>query len=210
MAGHQDYEELAAGHALNALEPGDEQLFLTHLADCAECQRLLADFSEVAAGLAISSADEPEVAPPPQVWQHIRAAVGDEPVVTSLHARRRRLLSREMVMGAAAALVLITVGVAGWKVATSSSSSPSVQSAVSDCKHSSDCHVVQLTGSNSVSPYLLLRGQEVRIATSSLPALDAANRTYVLWQLPQAGRPVGVVAFEVPPGNHATVAQATR
>jgi anti-sigma factor RsiW len=213
MAVHQEFEELAAGHALNALEPGDEQLFLEHLAGCAECRQLLADFSEVAAGLAISSADERDEMPPSEVWAGIVAGVAQDQddVVVPLRSRHRFVPSREMLMGAAAALVLVTVGVAGWKVATSGSSSPSVKSAVSDCRHSSGCHVVQLTGASNkpVSTYLLIRGQDVSVATSSLPSLDAAHETYVLWQMPQAGRPTGVVAFEVPSGRHATVARGT-
>jgi hypothetical protein len=213
MTVHQEFEELAAGHALNALEPGDEQLFHEHLENCPDCRRLLADFSEVAAGLAISSADEPDEMPPPEVWAGIVALVAQDQAdgVAPIRSRRRFVPSREMLMGAAAALVLVTVGVAGWRVATSGSSSPSVKSAVSDCRDSSACRVVQLTGAlnKPVSTYLLIRGQEVSVATSSLPPLDAARETYVLWQMPQAGRPTGVVAFEVPSGRHATVAHGT-
>jgi len=212
MAPHQQFEELAAGHALHALEPGDEQVFLTHLEHCAECQRSLADFSEVAAAMAISSADEPHVAPPPQVWERLRVQVQEDHAgaVVPIGSRRRWLPSREMVMGAAAALVLVTVGIAGWRLATSGSSTPSVQSAVSDCRHASDCHVVQLSSAahQPESTYLLVRGREVRVATSALPPLDAAHETYVLWQLPHAGRPAGVVAFEVPPGGTATFARS--
>ena len=36
---HQRFDELAVGHALGALEPGDEQDFLRHAASCARCDR---------------------------------------------------------------------------------------------------------------------------------------------------------------------------
>ena len=38
MSSHQDWEEIAAGHALGALEPDDEQRFEAHLRTCAECR----------------------------------------------------------------------------------------------------------------------------------------------------------------------------
>ena len=36
---HERFEELAAGHALGALEPEDEQAFLAHVPACARCER---------------------------------------------------------------------------------------------------------------------------------------------------------------------------
>src|SRR3954466_3686218 len=86
---HAAFDELAAGHALNALEPGDEQTFLAHLDGCAQCQRSLADFSEVAAGVAPRSADEPQEQPPPELWVSIRQQVEAEGGnVASLDKRR--------------------------------------------------------------------------------------------------------------------------
>ena len=58
---HERYEELAAGHALSALEPEDEQLFLDHLAGCARCKRELAVHSATLAHLAYA----PDAAEPP-------------------------------------------------------------------------------------------------------------------------------------------------
>lgn len=58
---HERYEELAAGHALSALEPEDEQVFLGHLAGCARCERELAVHSATLAHLAYA----PDAAEPP-------------------------------------------------------------------------------------------------------------------------------------------------
>src|SRR3954454_11551139 len=52
---HARFEELAAGHALNALEPGDEEAFLAHLTGCAVCERALAEHVETAAHLAYAA-----------------------------------------------------------------------------------------------------------------------------------------------------------
>jgi anti-sigma-K factor RskA len=54
---HEVFEELAAGHVLHALEPADEQRFLSHAENCPDCARTIAGFREVAAALA-------ETAPP--------------------------------------------------------------------------------------------------------------------------------------------------
>jgi anti-sigma-K factor RskA len=50
--GHRPFGELAAGYALDALEPGDERRFLHHASQCPECARMLAGYREVAAALA--------------------------------------------------------------------------------------------------------------------------------------------------------------
>src|SRR3954451_2449167 len=74
-AEHDDarWAELAAGYALHALEPAEEQAFTTHLAECAVCQATLDDHELVAAQLA-SLADDAESAAPP--WSRIRPVLG--------------------------------------------------------------------------------------------------------------------------------------
>ena len=52
MSSHQEWEEIAAGHALGALEPDDEQRFEAHLRTCAECRQVIADTEAVMAELA--------------------------------------------------------------------------------------------------------------------------------------------------------------
>lgn len=72
---HDHYEQLVAGLALSALEPGDEQEVLRHLASCTACQRELADARGALAHLAeLDDAAEP----PPALWAGIRAAVEAE------------------------------------------------------------------------------------------------------------------------------------
>lgn len=52
---HERYAELAAGHALAALEPDDEQVFRAHLAGCDHCRRALAEHHETLAHLAYAA-----------------------------------------------------------------------------------------------------------------------------------------------------------
>jgi hypothetical protein len=49
---HTDFDELAAGHVLHALEHADEQRFLRHAEQCSRCQQTVAEFRAVAATLA--------------------------------------------------------------------------------------------------------------------------------------------------------------
>jgi anti-sigma-K factor RskA len=49
---HQDFADLAPLHALGALDGPEREMFLDHLAACAECRALVAQHEEAAAGLA--------------------------------------------------------------------------------------------------------------------------------------------------------------
>ncbi|MDX6201306.1 MAG: hypothetical protein QOJ83_806, partial [Frankiales bacterium] len=72
MSSHQDWEEIAAGHALGALEPEDQQRFEVHLRTCPECRQVLLDIEEVMTELAVSP--DP-VAPPPELKTRLMAAI---------------------------------------------------------------------------------------------------------------------------------------
>jgi len=69
---HERFEELAAGHALGALEPEDEQVFLSHLSGCARCARDTLVHRESLAHLAYA-ADDAE--PPASLLEGIRAGI---------------------------------------------------------------------------------------------------------------------------------------
>jgi anti-sigma factor RsiW len=207
MTTHEQFDELAAGHALHALEPADEQLFLTHLETCRECQQSLAEFSELAAGLAITSLEDDDVAPPPALWAGIKAHVSDDTVTPIRHRQPRRWTA---VGSVAAALVLLTAGVLSWQVLRGGANGTSVQTALRDCHKTSGCVAVPLTGASirARSTYLMIEGQDVRVATNALPSLDASH-TYVLWQMPQDGRPVGVIAFATDARGKTTIVRGT-
>jgi hypothetical protein len=161
----------------------------------------------------MSSSDELDGEPPPQLWDSIRQQVKDDDdvVVVPMEAHRARRANRSRWLSAAAAVVLVAVGVVGWQLASGTGSSNSVQAALSSCRHASGCRVVHLTNAQNAneSAYLMISGQEVRVATESLPAIDASRQTYVLWQMPQDGRPAGVVAFALGADHSATVAHGT-
>ena len=73
---HARYDELAAGHALHALDPDDERQFLDHLRDCARCQNAVSDFTDVTAALADAC---PAAEPSPLLGERIMASLAREP-----------------------------------------------------------------------------------------------------------------------------------
>lgn len=76
LEGHEEFEGLAVGQALHALEPGDEQRLAAHLISCPRCARIVVDAA--ALGAALASTLDP-VAPPPGLRARLLAAAGDEP-----------------------------------------------------------------------------------------------------------------------------------
>lgn len=78
---HSDYEQLAAGFALGALEPDDEQAFQRHLEGCPACKASVRELDELVRTLAYAA---PRVSPPASLRAAIRRGSG--------HTARRRVL----------------------------------------------------------------------------------------------------------------------
>lgn len=208
---HERYEELAAGYALVALEPGDEQAFLAHLPSCAACERAVAQHLETAAHMAYAP-DAPEL--PPSVLAGIRAGVQGSgraspprpapelPAPTSLDSARARRqagrLPRGWVGVAAAAALVLSLGI--WNA--------SLRNGQSEAERRADrlAAAVQLLEGEEVPlrdeagrpvAYAVVRDDRtVSLVVDGLAPNDASESTYVLWQTGDTGtRPVG--AFDV-------------
>ena len=78
-AGHGEFRELAAGYALNALDPADEERFRQHAAACPDCLEQIARFQEVAAALAETA---PAAEPSSHLGDRILAATQPGPAGT--------------------------------------------------------------------------------------------------------------------------------
>jgi hypothetical protein len=74
---HGEFEELAAGYVLGALEPDDEHAFQQHLDGCPTCRALVRELEAVAAQLAYAA---PPAEPPDTVWAAIRREIGADAV----------------------------------------------------------------------------------------------------------------------------------
>jgi len=110
---HSEFEELAAGYVLGALEPDDEHVFQQHMGGCPVCEANVRELEAVVGELAYAA---PPVDPPDTVWAGIRreirpeaaprrAAIPAAPGAPSgTGGRRRRLLQ---ALAAVAAVVLV-------------------------------------------------------------------------------------------------------
>lgn len=214
MSDHAECEELAVGHALNALEPGDEVSFLAHLPGCARCARTVTDTLAVMGQLAYAA--EP-AEPPRAVLAGILAAAGADkrpmvlrsvgptrdvpaPRVQTRSSREpqrpgARTVRRQAPWLVAAAAVLVAVALAGWNVALRAVNTPdgSDQAAVLAALEQPGTRTVQLTDNDGrARGTVLINGSRVDIAAHGLPANDPQRQIYVLWELrPGATRAVG-------------------
>ena len=211
---HTRWDELAAGYALDALEPDEELEFTTHLAGCARCVAVLDQHEFVAAQLGALAADDRAGAPE---WSAIRGGVvGDQPLPSSVtkvvisapekttsvaldeggEARtdelaRRRRSRRPALLSAAAGVVLLAVaGVVGWQV---SSSTPTPAS-VAACRHDTGCSVVALRAGSREAAAVLVSSGQVRVQPVHMPVVSPGH-VYVLWQLPKSGSPQPIGEF---------------
>jgi anti-sigma-K factor RskA len=203
VSSHQDWDEIAAGHALGALEPDDQQRFEAHRRDCPECHQVRLDTEAVMAELAM--APEP-VAPPAELKARLMAAIheasDDEPRMVAVsspdtleilrdrkRSTRDALADRWVRFAAAASVVLLAVIAAGvWSLGGSSSTTPRFVALQSQ------------TGGTQLATVELL-GDQAWMISSAMPANDAATSQYVLWALPVSGSPVPVGSFDVAPGH---------
>jgi hypothetical protein len=203
--GHARYDELAAGHALHALDPEDELRFRGHLPACPRCQAALSDFTQTAAALGDSwlSAE-----PSQQLGERIMHAIAQEPApvagrageaparVGELAERRRSRRLMAIVASAAAALVLIA-GSAVWGGLSAAGGGPARPAA--GCASAGTCHEVVLTAarSHAAAARVIVTGGTVWLIPSGLPADNTARQVYVLWQITGAHTPLAVGSFDV-------------
>jgi anti-sigma-K factor RskA len=203
MADHVVWDELAAGHALDALSPDEDLTFTAHIETCKRCQASVDDHSLVAAQLGALAMPEQPLEPPS--WASIRTAVmganpddaagrDDLPAsvadVVDLSDRRRRYAGSRRVLAAAAAVVVIAVGgVVVWH-AESGSSSPGVS-----CGSTPGCHTVALDNDSGVrAASLTVQGDVITMTPTNMSPAPAGSE-YVLWQLPADGRPIALKVF---------------
>jgi len=108
---HSEYEQLAAGYVLGALEPDDEHVFQRHLGGCSECEANVRDLEGVVGTLAYAA---PPVDPPETLWASIQREIRPEqrrvqpqPQPRSVRQRRRWASPLVARLAAAAAIVLV-------------------------------------------------------------------------------------------------------
>lgn len=177
---HVGWDLLAAGHALDALEPGDEQAYADHRRGCSRCRRDEPALREAAA--ALGRTVDP-VAPPPGLTGRIRAAaLAARPAVDKAVRRRaapagtaRHRLPTVPIAAALAVVLVLLLG--AWNV-TLRGEAQARRAAVTRRDAALACYA----GPGAVRYDLAVGGacladEQVYLVTDSLdPGLD-----YVLW-----------------------------
>lgn len=193
---HDDFRELAAGYALHALEPADEQHFERHLTSCARCQAEVRLARETAADLAFAVS----AAPPAGLREAVLDAAGTAARGPASSDARRRL-TPIWVLSTAASVVLIAL--LGWNFTLrgdvrDARSELANASEVLECGSEVGCRPVWLDSPDSPAlAVALVRGSDVRLVTRALPLNDRKRETYVLWERRPDGSVTPVAAFDV-------------
>ena len=191
---HSEFEELAAGYVLGALEPDDEHDFRRHLDGCATCEANVRELEAVVGELAYAA---PPVDPPDTLWAGIRREIEPEAArrgATPGAAPRRRA-SRRLLPGlAAAAAILLVVALSVWNLslrdenaairdrlaalerATQLANDPSAKLVTMD----------EVPGPEGAQATVIASSRQDRgvLLVQSLPPL-ARDRVYELWGVPQ-------------------------
>jgi anti-sigma-K factor RskA len=80
LRGHEDYKEMIAAHALNALEAAEARELESHLATCAECRAEFDAWQDVSASLVYAAPlAEPSAGLRSQILESVRAEAGKTP-----------------------------------------------------------------------------------------------------------------------------------
>lgn len=217
---HDPWEQLAVGHALDALEPADEAALLAHLPSCPACRRTLENARAAMADLAHGT--EP-AEPPPALWTELREAAwrerpparsgGDPPSPSGawwrglgLQDRRperfwlRRRWARQLLVVAAVAALLAAGG-----YAVSLQGLANVRrtqlTALLSCLSDSGCRTVALyptqAGPRDAYAVALVRGRQLELVVQGLVPNNPTTQDYVLWQVQPGSPPVLEATFGV-------------
>lgn len=207
MTGHTEYEQLAVGHALSALEPEDEQRFLAHLLACAACERALVEHTDTLGHFAYDVVSE---APPPSILDGIRAGVarsgrsGAFPAPLSIDAARTRRHRTVRLMtaavGAAAALVLVV----SLAVANRGLSADQREAQINAAKLRTAVNGLLVDGARKVDlkgaggrGAVIINGQSLSLVMTGVAKNDTSNSIYVLWEKTTFGDVRAVGTFDV-------------
>jgi anti-sigma-K factor RskA len=210
---HSDFEELAAGFALGALEPDEEQAFQRHLEGCSTCRTSVRELEEVSASFAYVP---PAVEPPASLRTSLRRKTG----LTLRRRAAQRIGSwqgaRVMLRAVAVAAVLAVFALSLWNLALRDQhqidqARLATLQAAARVVNDSTANRVALAGSAAESgarATVLASSRQDRgvLVIEGLPQ-PAPGRVWELWSLPQGdvGQAAKAVVFRFrsSPGVHA-------
>ena len=185
----EELHDLVAPYALDALEPGEQELFERHLEECASCRAQLAEFQSTASALAHAESTEP----PPALRERILEAARAENGAKVLQFPKRRWLFPATAVAAAAAAV-VAIGVGLWAASLSRdldrerSARQGYATAIELL--GADARVVRL--SNAEGGLLVTPGGDAALVVCGLQPAPS-DRTYEAWVIQgETPRPAGL------------------
>ncbi|MCU1602301.1 MAG: putative transrane anti-sigma factor [Frankiales bacterium] len=203
MNAHDKYDELAVGHALNALEPAEESEFLAHLPGCAACARVIGEHQETLGHLSYAVES---VEPPAALLEGIRSGVAESgragafPAPVSLAERRRSRTVKltTALVGVAASVVLV----AALLLANLSLSSRNSDLRQQDAAFQRTVNGLLIPGAQRVelkgdgTAVAVVHNGSVDLVLSGVKKTDA-HSVYVLWQQDTSGAVRAAGTFDV-------------
>jgi anti-sigma-K factor RskA len=211
---HEDYLELAAIHALGALDAEDRRRFEAHLASgCEACRLALAEAEAVAADLALAA---PPVAPPDAVRRRLfhRVRRDLEAPAERKPAEPRRPVFL-MALAAAATVAAIGLGLHARtlqrRVASERIARESIERELSSLTETLDAFTAPTTRAVSLAgqgdtpgaaakAFLDPENRRLFLYVYNLPA-PPPGRTYQLWLIVGGASPVSMGTFSVEPNG---------
>lgn len=207
---HDVWAELAAGHALSALDDTDEAVYLEHAATCSTCRDLERDLSDVMAELAhLVPAVTPPASLKASIMQSIdedasrtapviaiagrrskRSAIGDTSPLVAV--TRSRVLGVPLWMASVAAAVIAVALIAVWVVPGNKAQSIAARCAAVNCP------VINLTDAGQSVATVMVLDDVAYLDPHGLPTTPAGDK-YVLWSVPQSGPPTPVAGVSTDP-----------
>jgi anti-sigma-K factor RskA len=209
---HSEYEQLAAGYVLGALEPDDEHVFQRHLGGCAECEANVRDLEEVVGTLAYAA---PPVDPPEALWASIQREIRPEgrraqpqpqaqPQARPVVVRPRRWASPLVARLAAAAAIVAVAALLVWNLNLRDENAGyrdrvTALEQATRLLNEPDTAKVTLEGSAAGAQVTVLAAAAQDrgvLIVENLPPLQR-DKVYELWGIPErgTGRPRKAVVF---------------
>ncbi len=228
---HAEFDELAVGWAMHALEPDDEERFGAHLAGCAHCAATVESTTDALTEIAGAL---PEEDPPPALRDRIMAAVAEEPqdepepqersepqrpqrpqqprhrtpaAPPQEREPRTPTPRRRQLLAAAAAALALIVGLGVWNVVLRSDRDHQANlaqvysRAVHDVTTPGARKAELTTTAGTPMATVVDRAGKVTVVTVRMPRNDTRRSVYVLWGVPEHGAPAAIGTFDVTRGG---------
>jgi anti-sigma-K factor RskA len=199
------HRDNVGSYVLHALPDDEYQRFTTHLRECEDCQREIANLQTAADTLPLAT---DQIAPPPELKDRIMAVVRGEaellnaagarvdeaePAPAPRRERRRWLLSLRPLPAAGLATAVLAIGVAGGALLTGGDDTRTVSAKVT------------LASAPAARASLDVTGDDGRLKVSGFPPAGS-DRVYQVWLVRGKGRPASAGLFRVPANGRATFA----